>query len=36
MISPDPALRVQVGGIDEQELRRRAADTLERLSALAT
>ncbi len=34
--TPDPGLRAQVGGIDEQELRRRAADTLQRLSALTT
>jgi hypothetical protein len=31
----DPALRAEVGGIDEPELRRRAAATFDRLSALA-
>jgi Bacterial self-protective colicin-like immunity len=31
----DPALRAEVGGIDEPELRQRAAAALERLSALA-
>jgi hypothetical protein len=31
----DPALRAEVGGIGERELRQRAAATLERLSALA-
>jgi self-protective colicin-like immunity protein len=31
----DPALRDEVGGIDEPELRRRAAAAFERLSALA-
>ena len=32
---PDDLLRVQSGGIDETELRRRAARALERLSAQA-
>jgi hypothetical protein len=31
----DPALRAEVGGIDEAELRQRAMATFERLSALA-
>lgn len=31
----DPALRAETGGIDEAELRRRAAATFDRLSALA-
>lgn len=31
----DPGVRAEAGGIDETELRRRAAMTLERLSALA-
>ena len=32
--SPDPAIRTEAGGIDEPELRRRAAEALKRLSAI--
>ena len=32
---PDPDLRAEVGGIDEDELRQRAARAFERLSTLA-
>ena len=31
---PDPALRAEVGGMDGEELRRRGAEALERLSQL--
>lgn len=32
---PDPALRAQIGGIDEDQLRSQAATTLQRLAALS-